>query len=273
MRWIPFDLDERGLRNQVKNKMIRPTTIPQHIETLIFEQAIAREALRLAFEHHKSFATKLKGVQKKRDISKAFDQSEIETLVDMLELNMIIGSGGVLSHAPRRHQSALMMLDAFQPEGITRLTVDSIFMMPQLGVLATLHQKAALDVFHKDCLIYLGTSVVPSGLTKEGKKIMEYEITLPDGNVEKGQLKFGEMKLIELGVGEKADAVLNPARKFDLGLGTGKKVETTLSGGVVGLILDGRGRPLIMPEDREERISKLKTWFKELKVYPEEAIS
>ena len=28
-----------------------------------------------------------------------------------------------------------MMIDAFQPEGVTELAVDSIFMMPQLGVL------------------------------------------------------------------------------------------------------------------------------------------
>ncbi len=29
-----------------------------------------------------------------------------------------------------------MMIDAFLPEGVTELAVDSIFMMPQLGVLA-----------------------------------------------------------------------------------------------------------------------------------------
>ncbi|MCK4957318.1 MAG: glutamate mutase L, partial [Candidatus Cloacimonetes bacterium] len=29
MRWVPFDMDERDLRNRIKNKMIRPTTIPQ----------------------------------------------------------------------------------------------------------------------------------------------------------------------------------------------------------------------------------------------------
>jgi len=30
----------------------------------------------------------------------------------------------------------MMMIDAFEPQGVTRLAVDSIFMMPQLGVLA-----------------------------------------------------------------------------------------------------------------------------------------
>ena len=50
-------MDERELRNRVKNKMIRPTTIPQSREALVFEQAVAREALRLAYVQHKEFAT------------------------------------------------------------------------------------------------------------------------------------------------------------------------------------------------------------------------
>ena len=43
LRWVPLDMDERELRNRVKNKMIRPTTIPQTLESLLFEQAVARE--------------------------------------------------------------------------------------------------------------------------------------------------------------------------------------------------------------------------------------
>ncbi len=75
LRWIPFSIDEGDLRNRIKNKMIRPTTIPQTLEELLIEQAIAREALRLAFEQHKKLAVGLKGVQKERTISDTFDQS------------------------------------------------------------------------------------------------------------------------------------------------------------------------------------------------------
>ncbi|MFQ6008656.1 MAG: glutamate mutase L, partial [Candidatus Zixiibacteriota bacterium] len=75
MRWVPFKMDERDLRNRVKNKMVRPTTIPQAMEELIFEQAVAKEALRLAFIQHKNFATVLKGIQQQRTIADAFEQS------------------------------------------------------------------------------------------------------------------------------------------------------------------------------------------------------
>ncbi len=280
MRWVSFKMDERDLRNRIKNKMIRPTTIPQSMEELIFEQALAREALRLAFIQHKSFATQLKGVQQQRTIADAFSQEGSgQSLVNMMTLNMLIGSGGVLSHAPRRNQSAAMMIDAFQPEGITRLAVDSIFMMPQLGVLSEVHPTAATEVFEKDCLIHLGSCVAPAGeIKKAGGDVMQYNFTLPDGSTVAGTLKHGDMKLIEVGIGEdslplKAKAVLEPARGLDIGAGKGVKVETEIHGGVVGIVLDGRGRPFEISEKEETRVSDLQRWNDALKVYPEGAVT
>lgn len=278
MRWVPFEMDERDLRNRVKNKMIRPTTIPQSMEELIFEQAIAKEALRLAFKQHKSFATVLKGVQQQRTIADAFEQSASgATIVNMMTLDMLIGSGGVLSHAPRRQQSALMLIDAFMPEGVTRLAVDSIFMMPQLGVLTEVQPKAATEVFEKDCLIHLGTCVAPSGETKKGGPVMKYTIDLPDGKVS-GTLNHLEMKLFKLGLQENGlpqtvKAVLEPERGYDCGAGKGNRVECELHGGVVGIILDGRGRPFDLSSlNDSDRVKYLRTWMNELDIYPTEAL-
>ncbi|MGB8656872.1 MAG: glutamate mutase L [Candidatus Zixiibacteriota bacterium] len=279
MRWVPFHMDERDLRNRVKNKMIRPTTIPQMMEELIFEQAIAKEALRLAFIQHKSFATALKGIQQQRTIADAFDQSMGGlTLVNMMTLNMLIGSGGVLSHAPRRQQAALMLIDGFMPEAITRLAVDSIFMMPQLGVLSTVHPKAATQVFDKDCLIHLGTCIAPVGESKDEKDILSYKFTMPDGKTLEGSVKYGEMRRIPLGLDEKTGipltckAELNPHRGFDVGGGKGNKVETTIHGGVTGIIMDCRGRPFNLPTDPKVRVAKLKEWMLTLDIYTKESL-
>ncbi len=271
LRWVPFHIDPSDLRNRIRNKMIRPTTIPQTLEELIIEQAIAREALRLAFEHHKAMATSLKGVQKERTISDAFDQTlSGETLVDLMTLNLIIGSGGALSHAPRRAQAALMMLDAFQPEGITMLAVDSIFMMPHLGVLSKVDEKIATEVFDRDCLIRLGTAIAPKGKAKPGTVILKATVTLPSGDTRTVELKYGEMLKLPLGVGEKAHVVLEPDRKFDVGEGRGRRVEADVEGGVVGLIFDGRGRPLELPQDPKDRVEKLSSWVFALEIYPED---
>jgi len=273
MRWVPFTMDELDLRNRIKNKMIRPTTIPQSIRELVLEQAVAKEALRLAFVQHKEFATELKGVQQQRTIGDTFSQaSSGATLVNMSTLDLLVGSGGVLSHAPRMHQTTMMMIDAFLPEKVTRLAKDSIFMMPHLGVLAQVHPKAATEVFEKDCLIYLGTCVAPVGEGKIGKDVLEYEATLPGGKTESGTLPFGSMKLIPLGIGEKARLKIKGLRGFDLGEGRGDSLDQEVDGGVVGLVIDFRGRPFRIPEKEADRLAKLKEWMAALDVYPAEAL-
>ncbi|MDR4472981.1 MAG: glutamate mutase L [Nitrospira sp.] len=269
MRWVPFTIDEQTLRNRIKNKMVRPTTIPQSLDELQIEHAIAREALRLALIHHKSLATGLKGVQQERTISDVFEQrTSGKTLIDLLKLDLIVGSGGILSHAPRRIQSMLMMVDAYEPLGVTTLSVDSIFMMPHLGVLSTVNEQAATDVFVRDCMVYLGTCIAPIGLGKDGERCADYEIALPDGRIEKGTLAFGDLKLLSLTRDQQATVTLQPSKQVDLGEGPGQSFTRTVKGGVVGLLLDGRGRPLQLPTEQAARVAMLTKWYQAVGLYP-----
>jgi len=260
-RWVPFPLEPNELRNRIGNKMIRPTTIPQTREDLVIEQAISREALRLSFVQHKEFAVELKGVQQERTISDAFDQDGgSRSLVKMRELDLLVGSGGVLSHAPQRVQSAYMLVDAFLPELVTRLAVDSIFMMPQLGVLASFHDRAATEVFDKDCLIYLGSCVAPVGkLRAPGKPCLRLRGTL-GGKPFDEEIAQDELRLLPLDPGETAELVLEPAKGFDMGEGDGKPATRTVHGGVVGLIVDTRGRPFNLTADTPGRLETLARW-------------
>ncbi|MBX3238072.1 MAG: glutamate mutase L [Nitrospiraceae bacterium] len=269
MRWVPFTIDEQTLRNRIKNKMVRPTTIPQTLDELQIEHAIAREALRLALIHHKSLATGLKGIQQERTISDVFEQQTSgKTLIDLAKLNLIVGSGGILSHAPRRVQSMLLMVDAYEPLGFTTLSVDSIFMMPHLGVLSTINEQAATDVFVRDCMIYLGTCIAPIGQGKDGERCVEYELTVAGGAREQGTLNFGELKLIALTREQEATITLQPAKQVDVGAGAGQSVTKKVQGGVVGLLLDARGRPLQLPSDQAARVAALTKWFNAVDLYP-----
>jgi uncharacterized protein (TIGR01319 family) len=211
LRWVHFDMDERELRNRVKNKMIRPTTIPQSLEALVFEQAVAREALRLAYQQHKEFATTLKGVQQQRTVGDTFDQKTSgQTIVDNMKLDLLVASGGVLSHAPRMHQTAMLLVDAFQPEGFTTLAKDSIFMMPHLGVLAQVHPQASLEVFERDCLVYLGTCVAAKGNGRAGRPCFGYEIR-GETLQESGEIEYGPIRCLPLGLGDGASCARSRA--------------------------------------------------------------
>jgi len=188
----------------------------------------------------------------------------------------VVGSGGALSHAPRRVQSAMMTMDAFQPEGVTRLTVDSIFMMPHLGVLTEVHPEAAYEVFEKDCLIHLGTCIAPVGAGKEGAKCVHVKLTpcgsgfpsAPLGKEVEVRVEFGSIAILPLGVGKTAKAIIAPERGFDVGAGAGKTHEAKVEGGLVGVIIDCRGRPLTLPEDDRTRMEALRKWAVQLDAYP-----
>lgn len=267
-RWLPFEIDPAEVRNRLRNKMIRPTTIPQTYEDLLIEHAVSREALRLAFEHHKSLARDLVGTAQQRDVGQIFDQKAAgASLVNMMALDMVIGSGGVLSHAPLRAQSALMMMDAYQPEGITMLTVDSIFMMPHLGVLSEHLYDAAREVFERDCIVKCGTCIAPVGVGKEGESCVRVhgggiDVTVP----------YGEMVVVPYDESQAEQLTVEPTKNFDVGAGKGKAQvikrfdtsrgsrdhATNLIGGAVGLIIDCRGRPNNFSLNTPGRIEKLR---------------
>ncbi len=255
-RWLPFEISTKDLRDRLRNKMIRPTSIPYTLEDLILEQAVCREALRLAFAHHKRLATGLQGSKTQRGISDFFSRETSDSLVDMMGLDLIIGSGGVLSHAPDRNSSAFMLLDAYEPEGVTRLTVDSIFMMPHLGVFSSVHPEAAAEVFIRDCLVQLGTAIAPVGKAESGSLMAE--VKMPDGS--RHQITKGSLRRIPLGDEEEIEVVITPGRKINVGNGRGEVLTTKVRGGPAGLILDGRGRPLEFPAESEQ-VKTIAEWF------------
>lgn len=247
-RWLPFGISETELRDRLRNKMIRPTSIPQTIEDLWVEQAVCREALRLSLKHHRSLAIGLESAREK-GIADVFRQSSDRyELVDLMSLDIAIGSGGVLSHAPSRAQAALMLVEGFSLEGITQLAVDSIFMMPHLGVLASVHPEAAREIFENDCLIYLGVSVAPRYNEKKVRSDALADVYLDGERL--GQVQRG--KVLRLKTAARGKGLLKVAplsNGVDVGSGPGEPLMREVILGETGIICDGRNRPIVIPED------------------------
>jgi hypothetical protein len=164
-------------------------------------------------------------------------------------------------------QTSMMLIDSFYPEGLTLLAKDSIFMMPHLGVLTQVHEQAATEVFEKDCLIYLGSVLAPRGTGKPDKKCLDISITMPDGATITETIRFGRIKRYALGRGETASFEARPVKPFDAGQGPGATVTGTFTGGTVGVIMDCRGRPLMLPDKGSDRIQMVQEWMQEMGVY------
>ena len=59
-----------------------------------------------------------------------------------------------------------------------------------------------------------------------------------------------------------------PVKQIDLGNGPGQSFTKTVKGGVVGLMLDGRGRPLQLPGEQAARVAMLTRWYRAVGLYP-----
>ena len=131
-----------------------------------------------------------------------------------------------------------------------------------------MYKRQASQVFKRDCLVKLGTAVCPVGIGKEGQLAVTVTVEHRTSNIERPtsndgaiEVPFGAIKVIPFGIGEKAQVEITPAKGFDVGAGKGKPHTIEAEGGVVGLIIDARGRPLSLPSEDEKRIEKLREWF------------
>ena len=97
---------------------------------------------------------------------------------------------------------------------------------------------------------------------------LQVEILLPDEEIS-GDLKYGELKLLQAPF-ESLAFKLTPSKGLDVGAGKNEILKTKVFGGVVGIILDGRGRqPFNLTEKTEKRVSQLKEWSEETNEYPQ----
>jgi hypothetical protein len=92
---------------------------------------------------------------------------------------------------------------------------------------------------------------------------------LPDGTAVREEIAAGELRLWPCGVDQVADATITPLHHLDVGAGPGKPVERKLKGGVCGIVVDTRGRPLVMPVEAASRVPMLQKWVRALGEYDE----
>jgi hypothetical protein len=74
--------------------------------------------------------------------------------------------------------------------------------------------------------------------------------------------------------GKTADIEGNVDSPFSLSTkdGSSRRFTAMVEGGVVGILIDARGRPIDLPEDDEARRKKLREWFGGLDAYPVEIL-
>ncbi|MBL7062882.1 MAG: glutamate mutase L [Anaerolineae bacterium] len=246
-RWLPEPMSNDEARGLFINKEMHPVSIPQEPRELWLEQALAREAIRTTLEIARP----------------GWKTGAAQLYHRFLPLcDTIVISGGVLSRAPRPGQAALIVLDGLEPIGVSTLVLDAHGLAPALGSVAAIKPLAAVEALDSGGFVNLATVVTPVGHARDGDTILKIGVTYDDGSTLSVEVRYGDLEVLPLLPGQQAVLELRPLRRFDVGLGgPGKAGKRRVSGGLVGLIIDARGRPLRLPRDPEQRQLQMRQWL------------
>jgi len=226
LRWLPEECESEEALEVLLNLDLYISSVPgSHLELQI-SQALAREAL-LSVMPQARTRWRAGNV----GLSRGWD--------------LIMLSGATFIHAAHPGQAALIALDTLQPVGVSALALDALNFSSVAGVLATLEPLVATQVLDADGLMGLGSVVSLRGRAKSGDLALRVKITYEDGRALSVEVPAGSLEVIPLGPGKKATLELRPGRQFDLGESyRGRSTTVEVDGGLLGVLIDARGRPL-----------------------------
>jgi hypothetical protein len=245
MRWLPFEIEPAHVQDMLLNKWLRPASVPKTQEGMLLEYALAREVMRQVVAQARPG-----WLHSDRPVSY------------VPQWDLMVGAGRMLTLAPHPGYAALLLLDALEPTGVSQITLDTGGIATTLGAVASVHPLAAAEVVEYDAFLNLGTVVAPVGTARLGEIALRVKVSYLDGRVAEKEVACGSIEVIPLEAGEKATLELHPTRRFDIGLGEpGRSVTAEAEGGLLGLVIDARGRPLDLPVDDTSRRKLLQEWL------------
>lgn len=250
-RWLPFEISESQLRDYIYNKSLYPATVPIEKKELQIELALARQLIRSAI-----FLSRADWPEGKNIRSSSL-LPQIET---------ILAGGGVLSRTPSAAYAALTLIDGIQPIGVTNLVMDPYNLTAALGVVANPLPLGTIQVLESISFPAVATVVAPVGQDRPGRPVLHIRLDDEDGgHVFESTIHLGQLTVFPFEAGRRGLLTLRPESGFDVGLGgAGRAGTVKVSGSALGIVADGRGRPLQFPVDEEVCRQMNKAWLEDM---------
>lgn len=222
IKWLPFESSSQEIGNYLANKALYGQIIPFTPRDLILEQGVGRAKLKHGLSH-----------------LGPHDWEE----------GILFLTGGVFSKAPSPRDTLLPLLDCLESLGSYEVFVDRRQVFPALATLGEfkpdLYKQISTHVFFAAEL--LGTVLVLGGATS---------LIVDTGLVQEQALDLGAGEVTVLPVGGEETITVR------LTSGFWEAQEVKVRGGTVGVVLDTRPRPLVLPQVERERQRVLRLWHR-----------
>jgi hypothetical protein len=243
--WLPFYVSDNEIAAYALNKSLRPATIAESPRALYMEHAFLRAAIRALLRASRPAWTPGYALDDPKAPLPAFRR--------------IIGAGAALANTGKPGMAAMLLLDALQPRGVAQLQIDGHALIPALGALARLSPEAVVQLLDAGGLENLCTSISISGRPRPNRKVAKVIVTKENGETERHTIMGGTLFVFPLSIGLKATVRVSVRRGFNIG---GKrKIKVDVEGGIAGLIIDARGRPLPLARDPKGLAAQLPEWY------------
>ena len=244
-RWMPAAVTDDAFREFAWNKAIHAATVPAYPNELWMELALARQVIRTAVRHARP----------------DWPDNAPGPRADLLPwFSLVLGGGAVLAHAPRPGLAALVLLDALQPCGVTRLLIDAYHVAPALGAAANVNPLLVAQVQDSMAFLDLGIAVALIGRARLGDPACSVKLVEEGGAENQLDVAFGTLAVLALAPDHTAKLTIRPRPGFNAGFGAGRGRTITIKGGVLGVIIDARGRPIALPRLADKRQELVKQW-------------
>lgn len=246
VRWLPLDIPANHVRDYLHQKSTYPESMPATLEDMAIEQAITRQVLRLAM-----------GTLNK-DIPSSVHRSFSGWLP---YFEPILVGGSAITNAATNGQGLLMLLDGIQPVGTTTIILDQNHLLPGIGVAAEINPILPVQILESGAFMGLASVVAPISNARPGTPILRGRLITREGSESKFEVNQGTMDALPLPNGQVGQLYLEPLHRADVGFGPGRSGEVQVSGTLVGVVIDARGRPLQLSKESGRRREMIKKWI------------
>ena len=230
---LPLAIDELAVADALQNLRARPGSVPQTDEELAVVHGAARAMLADMTANGPPLGS----------------------------VDLLIGSGRTIAAAPLPAQSMQLLLDGIRPIGIVQVAIDPAGALGPLGALRDDEIVEGLGTLRDDLLTPLGAAVVCQGgrAGHPSMRVTVHRVGWPSfGPIE---VRPGQLEVVPLPRGQVAELEieLDPAVSLGAPRRT-RRIRAMVTGGAVGLVLDARDAPLLLPRRSDDRRAVLASW-------------
>ncbi len=242
-KWSAVSLTEEDVKFYLWNKSIHPKIVPETEKQLAIEMSFNK-------------------IMIARQLNKLFQNwPSIPT-----NFNQIIVSGELFSNFLSPEDAILTLLDSLQPTGMTKFFLDRHGILPVLGAIAPSNRFLPVQLIESSAIALISQVISIKSNEKLGNPLMRFLIEFENGEKKEIIINKGSLFSIPLNPGQKVKGTILPLGKFEIeNLNRDFEKGLILQGGLCGVIIDARGRPVLLPKNDSQRLELLQKWQFDIK--------